>query len=250
MLAGVTGVMCSCCTGVGAGVLSPVVGVLLWRKFIGASGCGVAGGGIDRSTGDGVSPGISPGLGPLRLLLLPPLLRPDAAGKSGVELADFVPRRLDRLLLVIEGMFWGIRLTAACRLREGRPVVFISSLPGETVRLLVPDEVPCGMPRPVGLTGDWLVLYAPSHGLVSGDISSNSSSAGEGSGYGLCMFWKTMFAGAECGAEGMTWGGTKEGCCCCETLFGFCSAAWRSIGGTKSGLGCGGSSAEAAAERC
>ena len=105
MLAGVTGVMCSCGCGVGAGVLSVVVDALPWRKFIGASGCGVAGGGIDKSTGDGVSPGISPGLGPLRLLLLPPLLRPDAAGKSGVELADFVPRKLGRRLLAIEGMF-------------------------------------------------------------------------------------------------------------------------------------------------
>ena len=108
---------------------------------------------MDRSTGDGVSPGISPGLGPLRLLLLP-LLRPDAAGNSGVEFADFVPRRLGFLLAVTAVIFWGMRLTAACRLREGRLVVFISSLPGEAVRLFVPDEAPGGMPRLVGLTGD------------------------------------------------------------------------------------------------
>ena len=232
MLAGVTGVISP---DPGVGVLSELTPALdndtaappPCRKFIGASGCGVvAGGGIDRSTGEGVSPGMSAGLGPPRRP--PPRVE---AGKSGVEFADFVPRRLGRLLVAVVlpmmgVMLCGRRFTAACRLRDGRPVVLvISSLPGEAVRRFVPvpvDAAGCTF-RGGAFADDWLafvlvlVLYAPSHGLVSGDISSKSSSAGEGSGYGLVMFWNTIFAGAECGAEGMTCCGTKEGwcdCCC------------------------------------
>lgn len=45
--------------------------------------------------------------------------------------------------------------------------------------------------------------YGASHGLVRGDISSKSISPGMPAlAYGLWIFWKTMFAGAECGAEG------------------------------------------------
>lgn len=175
MLAGVTGVMCSCGVGVAEDICSAEL--LLCKKFIGASGCGVAGGGIDRSTGEGVSPGMSSG-GPLRLF---PLLRFEGAGKTGVEFADFVPRRFVFFPL-IDGIFGVMRLTAACRLREGRPFEFISSLLGEAVRRFVPAEAPCCIWRELGFAEDWLALYAPSHGLVSGDISSKSSSAGEGSG--------------------------------------------------------------------
>ena len=176
----------------------------------------MAGGGIDRSTGDGVSPGISPGLGP-GPLRRPPLARGAfafaTAGNSGVELALFVPRRLLRLLplalLPSEGTFCGMRFTAG-RLRDGRPLPFSSSLPGDTVRRFVPvDEPGCCMERGV-LADDGFVLYAPSHGLVSGDISSKSRSAGDCIGYGLCMFWNTILAGAEWGAGGITCCWTKD----------------------------------------
>ena len=60
------------------------------------------------------------------------------------------------------------------------------------------------------------------------------------------MFWKTMFAGAEWGAAGITCCGRKFGCECCDMLLAPCSVDGNIIGGTKLGLGCGGSSVDCA----
>lgn len=111
ILAGVTGVIRPCNgTGVGAGVCSaePVP----CTKCIVACGWGAAGGGIDRSTGEGVSPGTSFGvivlrLGPLRLDRFEVDVVPaePIGGNSGVELADLVPpRKLPRRVRFIDGM--------------------------------------------------------------------------------------------------------------------------------------------------
>lgn len=90
------------------------------------------------------------------------------------------------------------------------------------MRRFVPESGACcrvgGAPLEEPAWSDaWPVLYAPSQGLVSGDISSKSRSAGEGR-YGLCMFWKTMFAGAECGAGGIICCDIYD-CCPCPWMF-------------------------------
>lgn len=112
IMAGVTGIMCSG-AGVGAGVGSfePIPCIM----SVDACGCGAAGGGIDKSTGEGVSPGISFGDGtPRPEPPCPDLPDPDAipeptAGKSGVEFADFMPpRRLCLRVLHIEGIVGGV----------------------------------------------------------------------------------------------------------------------------------------------
>lgn len=120
-------------------------------------------------------------------------------GKRGVDEADLVPpRRLPLRVLLIDGMdgameFWDIDrrlLPGACRLREERPEPLRSSLPGDAVRRLVPVELDPGccccccccccwmlLDGPEPSEDPWFVLYAPSHGLVKGDISSKSRSA-------------------------------------------------------------------------
>jgi hypothetical protein len=102
MLAGVTGVSCGRVAGDGGTAA--------------AESAGGAGGGIDRSTGEGVSPG---------MLMLP--LRARVERIRGVELADLVPR-VDAALL---GMGTVARMAGLCFLREGRcvsPVARSSSL--------------------------------------------------------------------------------------------------------------------------
>ena len=89
-----------------------------------SSGCdaGTPGGGIDRSTGDGVSPGISP-----LVLLLRPLTRDER--RSGVEDADFVPRGAR----FVEFGVGGIRDVGEGRCRAA---FVCSSSCGDAVRLL------------------------------------------------------------------------------------------------------------------
>ena len=65
---------------------------------------GGAGGGMERSTGEGVSPGTSPVMIELRDTGLIRLAGAADAGNSGVELAERVPRRLDFLLFNSGGM--------------------------------------------------------------------------------------------------------------------------------------------------
>lgn len=86
MLAGVTGVMCPAALAddeTATGTFTEADDALIsgWGRDAGCPG-----GGIDKSTGDGVSPGTST----LALFLCPPA-RDDR--RSGVEDADFVPRR-------------------------------------------------------------------------------------------------------------------------------------------------------------
>jgi hypothetical protein len=125
---------------------------------------GAPGGGIDKSTGEGVSPGISP---------LP--LRPPARveRRRGVEHADFVPRNVR---FMGEGGTRGeadgrCRVTLAC-----------SSSCGDALRL--PRRDCCGASG----------LYGSIQGLKG--ERSKSKSPGEGRGTGGVVL-KTRLAGAE-----------------------------------------------------
>lgn len=83
MLAGVTGVML--CPWPVGDVLATTVFVVGGDDPNSACEAGATGGGIDKSTGEGVSPGISP--------LLPLLRVPVRVDRRrGVDDADFVPR--------------------------------------------------------------------------------------------------------------------------------------------------------------
>ena len=93
MLAGVTGVICPVDDEIAAGTFTEEDDVLTsgWgRDIVGP------GGGIDKSTGDGVSPGTST----LALFLCPPT-RDER--RSGVEDADFVPRRVRFVEFGVDG---------------------------------------------------------------------------------------------------------------------------------------------------
>lgn len=122
MLAGVTGVICPVALAddeIATGPFTEEDDALIsgWERHVGAPG-----GGIDKSTGDGVSPGTST----LALFLCPPA-RDER--RSGVEDADFVPRRTRFVEFGVDGTR-GVgdgrrRATFAC-----------SSSGGDAVRLL------------------------------------------------------------------------------------------------------------------
>ena len=122
MLAGVTGVICPAALPddeIATGAFTEEDGPLIsgWGRDAGGPG-----GGIDKSTGDGVSPGTST----LALFLCPPA-RDERS--SGVEDADFVPRRTRFVEFEVDGTR-GVgdgrrRATFAC-----------SSSGGDAVRLL------------------------------------------------------------------------------------------------------------------
>lgn len=120
MLAGVTGVICPADDEIATGAFTEEDDTLISARGWGRDASG-PGGGIDKSTGDGVSPGIST----LALFLCPPA-RDDR--RSGVEDADFVPRRARFVEFGVDGTRVGDgrrRATLAC-----------SSSGGDAVRLL------------------------------------------------------------------------------------------------------------------
>jgi hypothetical protein len=135
--------------------------------FISAGAEGGAGGGIDKSTGDGESPGGSP---------LTLFFRFRADRIKGVDDADLVVLE-DFLELPAEGV---LRTAGDGRERDNRDW---ESAFGDAARLL---DVFC---RGVS------VLYASIQGLVRGD-RSKSISPGDGSGTGGLVL-KTRLAGAE-----------------------------------------------------
>lgn len=168
MLAGVTGVIL--CWGSVALVGNEfVIGMFAEEGDVLRSGwdAGAPGGGIDKSTGEGVSPGISP----LVLFLRPPAR---VERKSGVEDADFDPRDVRFMEFVVGGTRGDAdgrcRVTLTC-----------SSSRGDAVRLL---RDCCGASG----------LYASIQGL-NGE-RSKSKSPGEGKGIGGVVL-KTRLAGAE-----------------------------------------------------
>lgn len=149
------------------------------------------------------------------------------AWKSGVEFAERVPRKVFFCAApAVERRAGGWRL-------RGGFVGTVDSSPLEDAggRLLRADAggveldaegpCPCWDCAPCGCAAGWecalLVLYAPRMGLVRGSKSAKSRS-------GENAFWKTRFAGAECGAAGSmcAW------CCCC-----WCACGWADA---KSGI--------------
>lgn len=123
MLAGVTGVILWICPVVLADDEGPFTEE--GDALISMCDIGGPGGGIDKSTGDGVSPGISI----LALFLCPPV-RDER--RSGVEDADFVPRRARFVEFGVDG----IRGMGDGRCRATFPR---SSSGGDAVRLLRRD---------------------------------------------------------------------------------------------------------------
>lgn len=238
MLAGVTGVMWAGGADTDMGDVTAEAGVGEAEPDgtegpcmdVGADGGNCAGGGIGGSSiGEGVSPGMSPGLGP------PPKAPGRAvAGNRGVELADLVPRRLARLGAA--GALEEVRTAGGWRLREGFVAAADSSSLEEADRRLFPTGGTSWLLRTLD-AAPWAVLYAPSHGLVSGEISPNSSSAGEGGGRGG-LVWKTRLAGAECGVGGIICWGRYSGKgwldCCMLPIATLLEC--KIMGDTKSGL--------------
>jgi hypothetical protein len=122
MLAGVTGVMCPVAladveTATGTFTEEDDALISSWGRDAGGPG-----GGIDKSTGDGVSPGTST----LAVILCPPA-RDER--RSGVEDADFVPRRTRFVEFGVDG-------TRDVGDGRRRATFACSSSGGDTVRLL------------------------------------------------------------------------------------------------------------------
>jgi hypothetical protein len=122
MLAGVTGVICPVALAddeIATGTFTEEDDELIsgWGRDAGGPG-----GGIDKSTGDGVSPGTST----LAVLLCPPA-RDER--RSGVEDADFVPRRARFVEFGVDG-------TRDVGDGRRRTTFACSSSGGDAVRLL------------------------------------------------------------------------------------------------------------------
>jgi len=165
MLAGVTGVICPVAIAddeIATGPFTEEDDALIscWERDAGRPG-----GGIDKSTGDGESPGTS-------LFLCPPA-RDER--RSGVEDADFVPRRARFVEFGVDG-------TRDVGDGRRRATFACSSSGGDAVRLL----------RRACWEGSG--LYASIQGLRG--ERSKSKSPGDGRGIGGVVS-KTTLAGAE-----------------------------------------------------
>lgn len=123
MLAGVTGVIC-CVRPMAPVVDEFMTGIFTWLDDALSSDwdAGSPGGGIDKSTGDGVSPGIS-----VPVLFLRPLVRDER--RSGVEDADFVLRGTRFVEFWVDG-------TRGVGDGRCRATFAWSSIGGDAVRLL------------------------------------------------------------------------------------------------------------------
>ena len=128
---------------------------------------------MERSTGEGVSPGTSPAVLPFR---------ERAERKRGVELVDLEPR--NTFLLFCMGTVG--RMAGDCFFLEG--CVLLSSPLEDAWRLLC------------GCMDCWC---APSQGLVSGEMSK-SRSAGDGREWCMGLVWNAMRSGAELEPRGGT----------------------------------------------
>jgi hypothetical protein len=122
MLAGVTGVICSVALAddeIATGAFTEEDDALI---SVWGTDAGGPGGGIDKSTGDGVSPGTS-----TLALFLCPAARDER--RSGVEDADFVARRARFVEFGVDG-------TRGVGDGRGRATFACSSSGGDAVRLL------------------------------------------------------------------------------------------------------------------
>lgn len=183
MLAGVTGVRLADIGGVGpasAGVIS-----------VSPEAEGGAGGGIDKSTGLGVSFGTSR-TGEVIAVVLP-LRERVFPRKSGVELALFDVRtgRLDGPLLPADAFpDADIRIAEGCVERFRLGLSAPSSPPGDAVRFPEAFWPPAGNAACAPVCAPGCPWVAPNHGLVSGEMSKSRSLTG-----GAVL--NTRFAGAE-----------------------------------------------------
>ena len=183
MLAGVTGVRLADIGGAdpaSSGVISASPGVV-----------GGAGGGIDKSTGLGVSSGTSRTAAVIAVVL--PLRERVLPRKRGVELALFDVRvgRLDGPLLPTDAFpDADIRIAEACVERFRLGLSTPSSAPGDAVRLPEAFWPPAANAACALVGAPGCPCVAPNHGLVSGEMSKSRSLTG-----GAVL--NTRFAGAE-----------------------------------------------------